>query len=77
MDHRHTVANRVQLIRGKRNFTRTAVYAAPRPFLFVALNVSGTARLTTHLVCQLPSNTYKLFQYLRKAERSIVHLAQT
>ncbi|KAF2190110.1 hypothetical protein K469DRAFT_23526 [Zopfia rhizophila CBS 207.26] len=37
------------LIRGKRNFTRTAVYAAPKPFLFIALNIGGTARLTTHL----------------------------
>ncbi|KAF2468876.1 uncharacterized protein BDR25DRAFT_53793 [Lindgomyces ingoldianus] len=39
----------LELIRGKRNFTRTAVHAAPRPFLFIALNPSGTARLTTHL----------------------------
>ncbi|KAF2264854.1 hypothetical protein CC78DRAFT_532963 [Lojkania enalia] len=39
----------LELIRGKRNFTRTAVHAAPRPFLFIALNVSGSARLTTHL----------------------------
>jgi hypothetical protein len=37
-------------MRGKRNFTRTAVHAAPRPFLFVALDITGTARLTTHLV---------------------------
>jgi hypothetical protein len=40
----------MQLIRGKRNFTRTAVYAAPKPFLFIALNASGSARLSTHLV---------------------------
>ena len=37
-------------MRGKRNFTRTAVHAAPRPFLFIALGVSGSVRLTTHLV---------------------------
>lgn len=43
----------LELIRGKRNFTRTAVHAAPRPFLFIALNVEGTARLTTHLNDQL------------------------
>ncbi|KAF2658937.1 hypothetical protein K491DRAFT_702587 [Lophiostoma macrostomum CBS 122681] len=43
----------LELIRGKRNFTRTAVHAAPRPFLFIALNVSGTARLTTHLNDQI------------------------
>jgi hypothetical protein len=42
------------LIRGKRNFTRTAVHAAPRPFLFVSLQVNGSARLTTHLVSFLP-----------------------
>ncbi|KAF2790665.1 hypothetical protein K505DRAFT_310996 [Melanomma pulvis-pyrius CBS 109.77] len=39
----------LELMRGKRNFTRTAVHAAPRPFLLIALNVSGTNRLTTHL----------------------------
>ncbi|KAF2681742.1 hypothetical protein K458DRAFT_78568 [Lentithecium fluviatile CBS 122367] len=39
----------LELIRGKRNFARTAVHAAPRPFLFVALNASGTARLSNHL----------------------------
>ncbi|KAF2111593.1 hypothetical protein BDV96DRAFT_499368 [Lophiotrema nucula] len=39
----------LELIRGKRNFTRTAVHAAPRPFLFIALNTSSTARLTSHL----------------------------
>ncbi|KAF2004323.1 hypothetical protein P154DRAFT_572363 [Amniculicola lignicola CBS 123094] len=39
----------LELIRGKRNFTRTAVHAAPRPFLFVSLQVDGSARLTTHL----------------------------
>lgn len=37
-------------MRGKRNFTRTAVHAAPKAFLFVALDVTGTARLSTHLV---------------------------
>ncbi|KAF2873499.1 hypothetical protein BDV95DRAFT_517307 [Massariosphaeria phaeospora] len=42
----------LELMRGKRNFTRTAVHAAPRPFLFVALNVGGTARLSTHLADQ-------------------------
>lgn len=40
----------LQLIRGKRNFSRTAVYAAPKPFLLVALISSGTPRLTLHLV---------------------------
>lgn len=39
----------LELIRGKRNFTRTAVHAAPRPFLFLALNETGTPRLTMHL----------------------------
>ncbi|ORY15309.1 hypothetical protein BCR34DRAFT_183645 [Clohesyomyces aquaticus] len=39
----------LELIRGKRNFTRTAVHAAPRPFLFIALNNTGTGRLTSHL----------------------------
>jgi hypothetical protein len=43
-------ADAEQLMRGKRNFTRTAVHAAPRPFLFVALNGLSTARLTMHLV---------------------------
>lgn len=37
-------------MRGKRNFTRTAVHAAPRPFLFVALDGLNTTRLTMHLV---------------------------
>ncbi|KAF1834663.1 hypothetical protein BDW02DRAFT_323358 [Decorospora gaudefroyi] len=39
----------LELMRGKRNFTRTAVHAAPRPFLFIALAASGTSRLTMHL----------------------------
>ncbi|KAF1846868.1 uncharacterized protein K460DRAFT_280504 [Cucurbitaria berberidis CBS 394.84] len=39
----------LELIRGKRNFTRTAVHAAPKPFLFIALNSTGTPRLTMHL----------------------------
>ncbi|KAF2706010.1 hypothetical protein K504DRAFT_387494 [Pleomassaria siparia CBS 279.74] len=39
----------LELMRGKRNFTRTAVHAAPRPFLLISLNVVGTVRLTTHL----------------------------
>lgn len=39
----------IKLIRGKRNFTRTAVHAAPRPFLLVSLSVSRTQRLTEHL----------------------------
>lgn len=42
----------MKLMRGKRNFTRTAVHAAPRPFLFIALIVSGTLRLNSHLVRQ-------------------------
>ena len=46
----------MQLMRGKRNFTRTAVHAAPRPFLFIALNKSGTSRMVTHLVGALPLN---------------------
>ncbi|OAL05195.1 hypothetical protein IQ06DRAFT_212865 [Phaeosphaeriaceae sp. SRC1lsM3a] len=43
----------LELIRGKRNFSRTAVYAAPKPFLLVALISSGTPRLTLHLNDQL------------------------
>ncbi|KAF1957930.1 hypothetical protein CC80DRAFT_515406 [Byssothecium circinans] len=39
----------LELMRGKRNYTRTAVHAAPKPFLFIALNARGTGRLTTHL----------------------------
>ncbi|KAJ4372590.1 hypothetical protein N0V86_007952 [Didymella sp. IMI 355093] len=39
----------LELMRGKRNFTRTAVHAAPRPFLFVALNDLNTTRLSMHL----------------------------
>ncbi|KAF2646358.1 hypothetical protein P280DRAFT_512538 [Massarina eburnea CBS 473.64] len=39
----------LELMRGKRNYTRTAVHAAPKPFLFIALNASGTARLNAHL----------------------------
>ncbi|KAI4683771.1 uncharacterized protein J4E84_006609 [Alternaria hordeiaustralica] len=39
----------LELIRGKRNFTRTAVHAAPKPFLFIALNALDTPRLTMHL----------------------------
>ncbi|KAF1933301.1 uncharacterized protein M421DRAFT_52318 [Didymella exigua CBS 183.55] len=39
----------LELMRGKRNFTRTAVYAAPRPFLLVALNELNTTRLSMHL----------------------------
>lgn len=46
----HITAHIVQLMRGKRNFTRTAVHAAPRPFLFIALNKSGLSRMVTHLV---------------------------
>ncbi|KAL5385120.1 hypothetical protein DPSP01_004932 [Paraphaeosphaeria sporulosa] len=43
----------LELIRGKRNFTRTAVHAAPKPFLFIALNAIGTASLSLHLNDQL------------------------
>ncbi|XP_014556265.1 hypothetical protein COCVIDRAFT_100376 [Bipolaris victoriae FI3] len=39
----------LELIRGKRNFTRTAVHAAPKPFLFIALNAADSPRLTMHL----------------------------
>ncbi|KAL6703554.1 hypothetical protein ACN47E_009579 [Coniothyrium glycines] len=39
----------LELIRGKRNFTRTAVHAAPKPFLLVALNIVDSERLTMHL----------------------------
>ncbi|KAF1970649.1 hypothetical protein BU23DRAFT_581979 [Bimuria novae-zelandiae CBS 107.79] len=39
----------LELIRGKRNYTRTAVHAAPKPFLFIALNAVGTAPLSLHL----------------------------
>ena len=53
VDSRGYGLNIVQLIRGKRNFTRTAVHAAPRPFLFIALNAIDSARLTMHLSDQL------------------------
>ncbi|KAJ4290554.1 hypothetical protein N0V90_010771 [Kalmusia sp. IMI 367209] len=43
----------LELIRGKRNFTRTAVHAAPKPFLFIALNAIDTARLSLHLNDQI------------------------
>lgn len=43
----------LELIRGKRNFTRTAVHAAPKPFLFIALNAIGTAPLSLHLNDQI------------------------
>ncbi|CAI6341303.1 unnamed protein product [Periconia digitata] len=39
----------LELMRGKRNYTRTAVHAAPKPFVFIALNASGSIRLSTHL----------------------------
>ncbi|KAF2272685.1 uncharacterized protein EI97DRAFT_436765 [Westerdykella ornata] len=39
----------LELIRNKRNFTRTAVHAAPKPFIFVALQATGSQRLSTHL----------------------------
>ncbi|KAF2746099.1 hypothetical protein M011DRAFT_468963 [Sporormia fimetaria CBS 119925] len=39
----------LELLRSKRIYTRTAVHAAPRPFLFIALNATGSARLTNHL----------------------------
>jgi hypothetical protein len=48
---RQRPAYHVQLIRGKRNFTRTAVHAAPKPFIFISLGEADTSRLTMHLVC--------------------------
>ncbi|KAF2025165.1 hypothetical protein EK21DRAFT_77087 [Setomelanomma holmii] len=39
----------LELMRGKRNFTRTAVHAAPKPFLLIALNSSDSPRLTVHV----------------------------
>ncbi|PVI04283.1 hypothetical protein DM02DRAFT_586518 [Periconia macrospinosa] len=39
----------LELMRGKRNYTRTAVHSAPKPFVFIALNASGSVRLSTHL----------------------------
>ncbi|KAH6642260.1 hypothetical protein C7974DRAFT_98312 [Boeremia exigua] len=45
----HVQVQALELIRGKRNFTRTAVHAAPRPFLFIALNDLDPTRLTMHL----------------------------
>ncbi|KAF2826055.1 hypothetical protein CC86DRAFT_394819 [Ophiobolus disseminans] len=39
----------LELMRGKRNFSRTAVHAAPRPFLFIALNSSEISRMAVHL----------------------------
>ncbi|KAF2126675.1 hypothetical protein P153DRAFT_369340 [Dothidotthia symphoricarpi CBS 119687] len=48
----HVQIQALELIRGKRNFTRTAVHAAPRPFLLIALNALGGARLTLHLCDQ-------------------------
>ncbi|CAO2655106.1 Nn.00g101700.m01.CDS01 [Neocucurbitaria sp. VM-36] len=43
----------LELMRGKRNFTRTAVHAAPKQFLLVVLNATGTPRLTMHLNDQI------------------------
>ncbi|KAH7371284.1 hypothetical protein BKA66DRAFT_424316 [Pyrenochaeta sp. MPI-SDFR-AT-0127] len=43
----------LELMRGKRNFTRTAVHAAPKQFLLLALNEAGSPRLTTHLNDQI------------------------
>jgi len=40
----------LELIRGKRIFTRTDVHAAPKPFLFIALNaIESESTLTQHL----------------------------
>ncbi|KAF2008419.1 hypothetical protein BU24DRAFT_415961 [Aaosphaeria arxii CBS 175.79] len=39
----------LELVRGKRIFTRTAVYTSPTPFLFIALGTTGNARFNLHL----------------------------
>lgn len=65
-----------QLMRGKRNFTRTAVHAAPKPFLLVALNEAGSPRLTTHLVCCIQASYYVLLTLLQNDQISISHKHQ-
>ncbi|KAI9687715.1 MAG: hypothetical protein M1822_001795 [Bathelium mastoideum] len=49
--HHHVQIQALELIRGKRIFTRTAVHAAPKRFLFIALISSKTGGpLLSHLV---------------------------
>ncbi|OCK96086.1 uncharacterized protein K441DRAFT_695107 [Cenococcum geophilum 1.58] len=48
--HQQVQIQALELIRGRRIFSRTAVHAAPKPFLFIALTSSeSSARLTPHL----------------------------
>ncbi|OCL06391.1 hypothetical protein AOQ84DRAFT_297062 [Glonium stellatum] len=48
--HQQVQIQALELIRGRRIFSRTAVHATPKPFLFVALTSSESkARLTPHL----------------------------
>ncbi|KAF2806450.1 uncharacterized protein BDZ99DRAFT_95204 [Mytilinidion resinicola] len=48
--HQQVQIQALELIRGKRVFTRTAVHAAPKPFLFIALNASESEfKLIQHL----------------------------
>ncbi|KAF2734512.1 hypothetical protein EJ04DRAFT_493463 [Polyplosphaeria fusca] len=60
----------LELIRGKRNFTRTAVHAAPKPFLFIALNLTGSPRLTTHL------NDHFFISHSHRAEDGLPNLEE-
>ncbi|KAF1990021.1 hypothetical protein K402DRAFT_444535 [Aulographum hederae CBS 113979] len=39
----------LELIRGKRIFSRTAVHTAPKRFLFISLQASGSPKLVPHL----------------------------
>lgn len=45
----HVQVQALELMRGKRNFTRTAVHAAPKTFVFIALNVLDSSRMKAHL----------------------------
>jgi len=60
----------LELMRGKRNFTRTAVHAAPRPFLFIALNASGSLRLLSHL------NDQFFLSHTHQAEDGLLNLEE-
>ncbi|KAF2848062.1 hypothetical protein T440DRAFT_175715 [Plenodomus tracheiphilus IPT5] len=60
----------LELLRGKRNFTRTAVHAAPRPFLFISLNASGTQPLMSHL------NDEFLISHKHQAEDGLPNLEE-
>ncbi|KAH7138768.1 hypothetical protein B0J11DRAFT_515242 [Dendryphion nanum] len=43
----------LELVRGRRNFTRTAVHVAPKPFLFIAVNAKDKQPMNTHLTDQM------------------------